>query len=99
VRIGAAGFIVPFMFVYEPAMLMIGTWTEIAHVFASGVVGCLALAAGLHGYLVRTCAGWERAALVAAALLLVTPGIVSDLVGLAIVLAMIGWQRAQARAR
>ena len=28
VRIGAAGFIVPFMFVYEPALLMIGSWTE-----------------------------------------------------------------------
>ena len=29
VRIGAAGFIVPFMFVYEPALLMIGSWTEV----------------------------------------------------------------------
>ena len=30
VRIGAAGFIVPFMFVYEPAILMVGDWQDIA---------------------------------------------------------------------
>ena len=29
VKIGAAGFIVPFMFVYEPALLMIGDWPTI----------------------------------------------------------------------
>ena len=36
VKIGAAGFIVPFMFVYEPALLMIGDWpTIIWRFFAS----------------------------------------------------------------
>ena len=29
VKIGAAGFIVPFMCVYEPALLMIGTWPQV----------------------------------------------------------------------
>ena len=35
VKIGAAGFIVPFMFVYEPALLMIGPWTSVLPAVAS----------------------------------------------------------------
>jgi TRAP transporter 4TM/12TM fusion protein len=82
VRIGAAGFIVPFMFVYEPAMLMIGDWQSIATAVATGTTGCLLLAAGLHGYLLRRCRAWESVALVVAALLLIKPGLVTDLLGL-----------------
>ena len=50
--IGAAGFIVPFMFVYEPALLMIGTWPEIIAP-RRAPRRLLLLAAGLHGYLLR----------------------------------------------
>jgi TRAP-type uncharacterized transport system fused permease subunit len=84
VRIGAAGFIVPFMFVYEPAMLMIGDWPAIALATASGTAGCLLLAAGLHGYLLRACRLWESVALVVAALLLIKPGWITDLAGFGI---------------
>ena len=47
-RIGAAGFIVPFMFVYEPALLMIGPWTSVLPAVASATIGCVLLAAGLY---------------------------------------------------
>ena len=53
-RIGAAGFIVPFMFVYEPALLMIGAWTrDAAGRSLTATIGCICLAAGLFGYLLR----------------------------------------------
>lgn len=84
VRIGAAGFIVPFMFVYEPAMLMIGDWQSIASAVATGTAGCLLLAAGLHGYLLRRCRPWESVALVVSALLLIKPGLATDLLGFGI---------------
>ena len=51
-RIGAAGFIVPFMFVYDPALLMIGTWPEIVWRFVLSCIGIGLLAAGLHGYFI-----------------------------------------------
>jgi TRAP transporter 4TM/12TM fusion protein len=38
-RIGAAGYIVPFMFVYEPALLMIGPWYVTAVALASVAAG------------------------------------------------------------
>jgi len=85
VRVGAAGFIVPFMFIYEPALLMINGWEQ-WHVsllaFISACAGCILLAAGLHGYLLAACRRWERVVLVIAALLLIAPELISSLVGL-----------------
>jgi len=87
VRVGAAGFIVPFMFIFEPALLMINGWDQ-WHIsllgFISASIGCISLAAGLHGYLFAPARLWERAVLVVAALLLIAPELVSSLVGLAL---------------
>ncbi|HJS30874.1 MAG TPA: TRAP transporter permease [Alphaproteobacteria bacterium] len=88
VKIGAAGFIVPYMFVYEPALLMIGDWTTTVHATITASIGCLTIAAGLHGYLLRACAAWERALLIVAALLLIKPGIYTDLAGFGILIAV-----------
>ena len=63
VKIGAAGFIVPFMFVYEPALLMIGDWPAIIGAFITASCGILLFAAGLHGYFITAAnALAERAA-------------------------------------
>jgi TRAP transporter 4TM/12TM fusion protein len=83
-KIGAAGFIVPFMFVYEPALLMIGDWPLIISATITATAGALLLAAGLHGYFILPAALWERALLIAAAFCLIKPGLVTDLVGAAL---------------
>jgi TRAP-type uncharacterized transport system fused permease subunit len=82
VRVAAAGFIVPFMFVYGPALLLHGTPGEIALAIPTSIVGSIFLAAGLMGYLFKPATWWERGLLLAAALLLVDPGLTTDLVGL-----------------
>src|SRR5215218_6621319 len=83
-KIGAAGFIVPFMFVYEPGLLMIGDWPTIIWRFLASCFGIMILAAGLHGYFLRRASLWERAVLVAAAFCLVKPGWEADLAGVAL---------------
>jgi TRAP transporter 4TM/12TM fusion protein len=92
VRVGAAGFIVPFMFVYEPALLMINGWAE-WHVslqaLVTATIGCMCLAAGMFGYLIREARWWERILLLAAALLLIKPGIITDLIGLALLASVV----------
>jgi TRAP transporter 4TM/12TM fusion protein len=85
-KIGAAGFIVPFMFVYEPALLMIGDWGTIVWRFFASSIGILTLAAGLHGYLLRAATIWERVVLIAAAFCLVKPDWLSDVIGFGLML-------------
>lgn len=89
VRVGAAGFIVPFMFIFEPSLLMIGEWQVILQSFVTASIGTVCLAAGLFGYLARTALVWERLFLLGAAILLIKPGLVTDLTGAALVLAVL----------
>ena len=88
VRIGSAGFIVPFMFIYEPSLLMIGPWYVTAVALASAVIGVIALAASLHGYLLAALSMWQRAVLFIAAILLIAPELISSLVGLLLLAAV-----------
>jgi TRAP transporter 4TM/12TM fusion protein len=81
-RLGATGFIVPFMFVYGPSLLFVGTWTEVLTTIVAASIGVTCLAASLHGYLLRPAAIWQRAVLFVAALLLIVPGYITDLMGL-----------------
>jgi TRAP transporter 4TM/12TM fusion protein len=80
-KIGFAGFIVPFMFVYEPALLMIGDWPTIVASFVSAFCGVLLFAAGLHGYLLTAASYWQRAVLIAGGALLIDPGLITDTAG------------------
>jgi len=93
VRIAAATYIVPFMFVFEPSLMLIGDWFESLTSSASAVVGVMCLAAGLQGYLFREARWWERAVLVAAALLLIKPGYISDAIGLVLLAAVLFSQK------
>jgi TRAP transporter 4TM/12TM fusion protein len=100
IRIGAAGFIVPFMYVYEPALLMIGDWPTIIWAFITASFGVLIFAAGLHGFLITRSALWQSALLTGAGLLLIHPGLVTSCIGAAVVLAVGGMQWAsKARAK
>lgn len=92
VKIGAAGFIVPFMFVYEPALLMIGEWQQIASAAVTATCGALLLAAGLHGYLIARASTVERVMLLGAALTLIKPGLITDLIGLALAIVVLALQ-------
>jgi TRAP-type uncharacterized transport system fused permease subunit len=82
VKFAAAGFIVPFFFVYYPALLFQGTWAEIGLAAVTGAIGVIALAAGLEGYWLRSATWLERGMMLAAAFLLIDPGLVTDIAGL-----------------
>ena len=102
-RAAAPAYIVPFMFVYEPALLLIGDWTTSLHAAVSATLGVILLAAGLFGYLLRPANWWQRAILIAAALLLIKPGWMTDLLGLLLAAAvaaiqLVSSRRAAARA-
>jgi TRAP transporter 4TM/12TM fusion protein len=83
VRIAAPTYIVPFMFVYEPSLLLIGDWTTSLTSFLSASIGVMCFASALQGYLAgRDAKIWERVLLIVAALLLIKPGYITDAIGL-----------------
>ena len=91
-RAAAPAYIVPFMFVYEPALLMIGDWQTTVHAAVTATAGTIILSAGLFGYLLRPCLMWERAVLVAAAFMLIKPGWITDAIGFSLLAVVFGVQ-------
>ena len=93
VRLGLIGFLIPFFFLDNP-VLLIGadpafTVAESLWAMVTASVGTVALVAGLEGWLVRRCSWLERIVLIAVAPLMLHPGAFTDLIGLAILAAVI----------
>jgi len=82
VKLGVAAFIVPFMFIFNQSLMMIGSPLEVASAFITAAVGCCAIAAAVEGYAIRETNILERVLLFFAAILLIHPGLITDLVGL-----------------
>jgi TRAP transporter 4TM/12TM fusion protein len=97
VRIAATSFIVPFMFVYAPELLMIGEWTNIVWASITATIGVMLFAAGLHGYLLTHSAHWQSGLLVVSGLLLIDPHIATDIIGMVLAAVVIAAQLAARR--
>ncbi|HET7410927.1 MAG TPA: TRAP transporter permease, partial [Paracoccaceae bacterium] len=82
VKLGATGYVVPFMFVFGPALLMIGEWHFVLMACATAGIGVIFLAAGLHGYLLTKASLLQRAMLLVAAGVLIKPGLFTDMIGI-----------------
>jgi TRAP-type uncharacterized transport system fused permease subunit len=91
-RFALAGFLVPYMFIYGPAMVLIGTTGEIALVIITGLFGTLALAASVQGWLLMRTRGYQRVVLLVAAICLIKPGWMTDLVGFGLFAIILGIQ-------
>lgn len=73
VKLGLAGLIIPFMMVYYPSLLLIGTFTEILLSFIFGVVAILALGSILAGYVISEISIFERGVLALGMVLIIFP--------------------------
>jgi TRAP transporter 4TM/12TM fusion protein len=85
-KFALAGFLIPFMFVYGPAMVLEGTGFEITTTIVTGLIGTLCLAASVQGWLLKRANALQRIILLIAALALIKPGWRTDLLGLALVI-------------
>jgi TRAP transporter 4TM/12TM fusion protein len=102
-RAAAPAYIVPFMFVYEPLLLLIvndwsSEWAFVVWSVISASIGVVCLAASLFGWLFTFALAWHRVLLFIAALCLIKPGLITDAIGLAL-LAVVAAAQLVARRR
>lgn len=91
-KMGLATFIVPFMFYYSPILLWRGSLPDIVQAAVSGCIGVWFLAGSTEGWLAGRLAVPLRVLLFVAALCLIHPGTVTDIIGLAIGVPIYAWQ-------
>lgn len=94
VRLAITGFIIPFMFVYSPELLLLGDLSAltIIRVIITSLIGVFALGLGIEGFYYRKLNIIERVICVAAAFLLIDSGIVTDMIGLSAVAVIVALQ-------
>lgn len=92
-KLAVAAFIVPYMFCFNPAMLLIDTTAiQVVQIAITAFIGIFALAAALEGYCFANMNAVIRIVIAAGGLLLIHPALATDLVGLIIVFASLGFQ-------
>ncbi len=84
VKLALPGYIIPFMFVFGPSLLLIGDWTTVLLSVVTSFCGIAFLSVGLQGYLVGPLSWLPRLMFVGAAFVLIKPGLVTDAVGAAL---------------
>lgn len=92
-KFAAAGFIVPFFFVFNPELLMMGEPAQVVRATITSTVGSVVLAAGLQGYFLRPANLIERLLFIVGALLLIDPGLTTDIIGVVLVVVGLVLQR------
>ncbi len=83
-RLGLAKVLVPFVFVFSPSLLLVAkgfTWYDFSITFTGCILGIVALAAALSKFFLVEMKRWEQMLCLAAALLLIAPGLVVTLIG------------------
>lgn len=83
-RLAISAFVVPFMFVLAPGLLMVGGVTQILSVSLTALMGVALVAIGLEGFMWAKLSWWQRALMVCGGMCLIIPGWTTDVAGLAL---------------
>ena len=85
-RLAFCSFLMPYLFVYNPVLLMEGGVLDILWSLVTALIGAYLLASGFEGFFFRWSLKWfERPLMILGAVMLIVPGMVTDLVGIAII--------------
>jgi TRAP-type uncharacterized transport system fused permease subunit len=96
-RLAIATFVVPFIFVYKPALLAQGSVASIALVTVTTLIAVMGLAAGLGGYLFKPINYRWRIAVIGGALLIIHPALLTTIIGIVIIAMPVFYQLAWPR--
>lgn len=104
-RLGVAAYLVPYMFVMNPVLVLVrpeGMATAmfiltVVKAIITALIGMMGLATGFTGYFKTSCKVWERIVLIASGLLLVDAGTLTDIVGIGMFLLIYFIQKKRAK--
>ncbi|WP_157152803.1 TRAP transporter permease [Brachyspira murdochii] len=85
-KLSIGAFIIPYMFIFNPDILMINTTiSDIIPILITSLIGMFGVSAGLEGYVFRKCKPYERILFIIAGLLSIYPEVYSDIIGIGVI--------------
>lgn len=89
-KLSIGAFIIPYMFIFNPQILMINTtFVEVIPILITSLIGMFGVSAGLEGYVFRKCNFIERILFIVAGLLSIYPEFYTDIIGIGLIAALI----------
>lgn len=85
-RLAIAAFIIPYIFVLNPAMLLVNTsFLKVAQIIITSAIGMFAISGGMEGFIKRKLPWWERILAVIGGLALIDPNLITDIIGIVVI--------------
>jgi TRAP transporter 4TM/12TM fusion protein len=85
-RLAIAAFIIPYIFVLNPAMLLVDTsFFKVFQIIITSTIGMFAIAGGMEGFMTKKMPWWERVLAVIGGLALIDPNLFTDIIGIVII--------------
>ncbi|MCO5387849.1 MAG: DUF3394 domain-containing protein [Desulfosporosinus sp.] len=94
-RLATAGFLIPFIWIYSPALIAQGSIGEVLWALVTATVGVITLACAVQGYMLKATNVIQRILLFVAAFGLIKPGLITDTLGILVLIVVFFWQRFQ----
>ena len=93
-RLAIAAYLVPYVFVFNPELLFIdANYIKMPLIIFTAVIGIIGVAAGFSGYFVKPLSWVLRLVAIFAGILMVSPSLTTDAIGIAIIVALFVWQK------
>jgi TRAP-type uncharacterized transport system fused permease subunit len=97
-KLAIAAFLVPYIFVYSPTLLLINvTFSSMVQIIITSIVGMIGIGAAVEGWYWTRMSWWERIPMFAAGVLLIDPGTLTDMIGIALIGAITAVQYQKAK--
>ncbi len=91
-RLGIVTFLIPFVIIYNPALILIGEPGEIVLAALTAIIGIIGLSVGIEGYLFSGTNWVQRVLFIIGGLAMFIPGLVTDIIGLVTLAMGAFWQ-------
>lgn len=92
-RLAITAFIVPYIFAYNPAMLLIDTTVpEVVRIVITSLIGIFGVSVAMEGFMLTEMRYWERMIIGGAGLMLIDPNFLTDFTGILIIFTMVSLQ-------
>ena len=99
-RLAIAAFIIPYMFIFSPQLLMVNApWYTVIRMMCTALLGMYGVAMFLQKFYMSRLNIIQQVMALAGGLLLIDPGLVTDIIGLGLIAVVIVWNRIQTKGK
>ncbi len=93
-RLAIAAFLVPYIFVFNPQMLMLNAeWYQVLQIAVTSLLGMLGIGMCVEKFFITRLNVLQQLLALAGGLMLIDPGLVTDIIGIVLIAVVIAWQK------